>query len=73
MSKHSSQFIHTHEQLLAASSAMAACSVLCVDTEFHRESTYYAEFALLQVYGNGQCWIIDPIAITDLSPLWHIM
>ncbi len=52
---------------------MASCQVLCVDTEFHRESTYYAEFALMQIYGNGQCWIIDPIAISDLSPLWHIM
>ncbi|MBN4073592.1 ribonuclease D [Mariprofundus ferrooxydans] len=73
MSNNSSQFIQTTEQLIPACSAMAACPVLCVDTEFHRESTYYAEFALLQVYGNGQCWIIDPIAITDLSPLWQIM
>jgi len=47
--------------------------VLCIDTEFHRESTYYAEFALMQIYGNGQCWISDPIVIDDLSPLWDIL
>jgi len=52
---------------------MAVCQVLCVDTEFHRESTYYPEFALMQIYGNSQCWIVDPIQIEDLSPLWDIL
>ena len=68
-----SSFIDTTTQLTAACSDMAECQVLCIDTEFHRESTYYAEFALMQIYGNGQCWIIDPIAIKDLSSLWDIL
>lgn len=67
------QFIDTPQELEKAAALMAACPVLCVDTEFHRESTYYPEFALLQIYGNQQCWIIDPIALTDLEPVWRIM
>lgn len=66
-------FVNDAAQLTSACNTMSACQVLCIDTEFHRESTYYAEFALMQVYGNGQCWIIDPIAIDDLSPLWDVL
>ncbi len=66
-------YIDTPALLAAAYPEMAACRVLCIDTEFHREKTYYAEFALMQIYGNGQCWIIDPLAIDDLSGLWDIL
>jgi len=66
-------FINTTTELEKAASAMADCKVLCVDTEFHRESTYYPEFALLQIYGNSQCWIVDPIAIDDLGPIWDVL
>jgi ribonuclease D len=66
-------YIDTPTQLQKACAEMEKCKVLCLDTEFHRESTYYAEFALLQVYGNQQCWIIDPIRLNDLSELWDII
>ncbi len=66
-------YVDTPALLQAACNDIAACRVLCLDTEFHRESTYYAEFALLQIYGNGQCWIVDPIAIDDLSGLWAVL
>lgn len=69
----STVYIDTPTLLAAACPEMAACRVLCLDTEFHRESTYYAEFALLQIYGNGQCWIVDPISLDDLSELWDIL
>ena len=73
MSESTFQFINTTAQLEKACEEISRCSVLCVDTEFHRESTYYPEFALLQIYGNSQCWIIDPIEIKDLDPIWEIM
>lgn len=66
-------YIDTPTQLQKACTEIAQCKVLCLDTEFHRESTYYAEFALLQIYGNGQCWIVDPIKLNDLSILWDII
>jgi ribonuclease D len=66
-------YVETPSQLQKACTEIEKCKVLCLDTEFHRESTYYAEFALLQIYGNSQCWIIDPIRLDDLSPLWDII
>jgi len=66
-------YIDTPSQLLKAAEEMAECKVLCVDTEFHRESTYYPEFALLQIYGNSQCWVIDPITLDNLQPIWDLM
>lgn len=66
-------YIDTPGQLKEACEALASCKVICVDTEFHRESTYYPEFALVQIYGNGQCWLIDPIELDDLEPLWQIL
>lgn len=73
MSQESFIFIDTPAALEKAAQTMAQCKVLCVDTEFHRESTYYPEFALLQIYGNSQCWVIDPIVLDDLTPIWDIM
>jgi len=73
MSTNPIEFINTPDQLIKAAAAMATCPVLCVDTEFHRESTFYPEFALLQIYGNQQCWVIDPITLPDLGPVWELM
>lgn len=73
MSESKFQFINTPSQLEQTCKEISRCKVLCVDTEFHRESTYYPEFALLQIYGNSQCWIIDPIELSDLTPVWEIM
>ena len=66
-------YIDQAAALQQACTEMKRCKVLCVDTEFHRENTYYPEFALLQIYGNHQCWIIDPIVIDDLQPVWDVL
>jgi len=66
-------YIDTPEQLQSACQQMQSCHVLAIDTEFHRETTYYPEFALLQIYGSGQCWIIDPLALKDLSAVWKVL
>jgi len=66
-------YIDSTEALDRACRKLANASVLCVDTEFHRESTYYPEFALIQIASKEACYLIDPIAISDLSPLWTLM
>jgi ribonuclease D len=43
-------------------------SVYCFDTEFHRERTYYARLALLQIAWPGGIAIVDPLAC-DPAPL----
>ncbi len=39
-----------------------------LDTEFHRERTYFPKLALLQIKGAGEVVLVDPLAC-DLSPL----
>ncbi|HUC33057.1 MAG TPA: ribonuclease D [Ilumatobacteraceae bacterium] len=39
-----------------------------LDTEFHRERTYFPRLALVQILGAGEIVLIDPMAC-DLSPL----
>ncbi|OIO70486.1 MAG: ribonuclease D [Zetaproteobacteria bacterium CG_4_9_14_3_um_filter_49_83] len=73
MSKDNFTYVDTQNSLETACKELSAERVLCVDTEFHRESTYYPEFALMQIYGGKRCWLIDPLAIKDLSPLWEIL
>lgn len=44
-----------------------------LDTEFHRERTYYAHLALLQVgWGDGQVALVDPLAV-DVAPLGEVL
>jgi ribonuclease D len=66
-------YIDTPDALKQACSELAKASVLCVDTEFHREKTYFAHFALLQISSRDRCYVIDPTAINDLSPVWELM
>jgi ribonuclease D len=75
MGKHLNSFIYIDNgpQLAEACGKLEQAPVLCVDTEFHRESTYFAEFALIQVASREACYLIDPLGIPDLSPLWRVI
>ncbi|HEX6418973.1 MAG TPA: HRDC domain-containing protein [Acidimicrobiales bacterium] len=42
--------------------------VVALDTEFHRERTYYAHLALLQIAAGDDLVLIDPLAV-DVRPL----
>lgn len=46
---------------------------LALDTEFHRESSYYSEFCLLQVASPTQIALIDVLAIASLEPMWDLL
>lgn len=43
-----------------------------LDTEFHRERSYYANVALLQLAWPGGCALIDPLAV-DLEPFAEVL
>ncbi len=45
-------------------------SVLALDTEFVWDRTYYARLGLIQIgLSDGASYLIDPLAIADLTPL----
>ena len=46
---------------------------IAVDTEFHRERTYFMQLALVQVATTEQIACIDPLAIGDLAPLDELL
>lgn len=45
---------------------------LALDTEFVRVSTFYPQAGLLQVADRQACYLIDPLLITDWTPLAHV-
>ena len=42
-----------------------------IDTEFHRERTYYPQLALIQIAWAGDLVLVDPIAV-DVEPLGEV-
>ena len=42
-----------------------------IDTEFHRERTYFPQLALLQIATEDQVFLVDPLAV-DTSPLAEV-
>lgn len=51
---------------------VAAAEVYALDTEFHRERSYYPRLALLQVAWPGGLVLVDPFAV-DLEPLARVL
>jgi len=49
------------------------CELLALDTEFIRTDTFYPKGALLQISDGIDCFLIDPLAIDDFSPLVAIL
>ena len=62
------QYIDSESLLSAACEASAESSFLAIDTEFERTNTYFAHPALIQFYAGGTIYLLDPLAIEDLSP-----
>jgi ribonuclease D len=46
---------------------------LAIDTEFRRENTYFPELGLIQIATIDTIFIIDAIAISNLSPLFDLL
>jgi len=62
-------FINSQSELISACDQFKNSPFICVDTEFHRETTYYSELALVQIADESLTVCIDPLALDDLSPV----
>ena len=63
------QFVNTQAGLETLCQQLADSDWLAVDTEFHREKTYFPQLCLIQVANHDVIACVDPLAIEDLSPL----
>src|SRR6185295_17784625 len=62
------------EALAAFCARLSAASFVTVDTEFMRESTFWAQLCLVQMAGPDEAAIIDPLATgIDLTPFYRLM
>ncbi|NDC22999.1 MAG: ribonuclease D [Proteobacteria bacterium] len=68
------QLLTTVDQVLQASRAIQQASVIGVDTEFIRETSFYPRIALIQVATENEVWLFDPTILTknELEPLLKI-
>ena len=63
------QWVRDTKALGQMAELIAKEDFVAVDTEFRRRDTFYPEVALLQLSAAGQCWLIDPLTLTDTQPL----
>lgn len=49
------------------------CPYVAVDTEFERTETFYPIAGLIQVSDGVQAFLVDPLAISDWSPLVEVL
>ena len=66
-------WIANTDDLSRALESLSRSDFLAIDTEFMRERTYYATLCLIQIATPDACVLIDPLAITDLRPLWEFL
>jgi ribonuclease D len=66
-------YVSDAEQLQQAVGLLSGSDFIALDTEFMRESTYYAILCLVQAATSEGCVIIDPLALKDLQPLWALL
>jgi len=65
--------VTTSAELLHALERLAESDFVALDTEFMRESTYFPKLCLIQAATAKHCVVIDPLALTELQPLWDFL
>jgi ribonuclease D len=67
------RLVTSDAELQALLKRVQQCEAVALDTEFMRRNTFYPQIALLQLYaelpegGDNVAWLIDPLAIEDIS------
>ena len=61
--------VTTQEGLAEFAARLESLDGIGLDTEFLRERTYRAELCLLQLSAGSDAVCVDPLALTDLTPL----
>jgi len=67
----SPNWVTSNDALAAAAGRWG--SVIGLDTEFQRTSTYYPLPGLYQVASNGEVYLIDPLAVDNWAPMVDVL
>lgn len=62
-----SRWVDTDEAFVEIVDELASAAAFGIDTEFHRERTYYPQLALVQISWDDQIALVDPLAV-DMEP-----
>ncbi len=66
------RLVDTEAGFAAVLDALRGAPAYAVDTEFHRERTYFPKLALVQVAWSDGLALVDPLAV-DIAPLAEIL
>ena len=61
------------EELAECCEHLANSPIFGYDTEFIGESTYHPKLCLVQVASPERLYLLDPIALPNLSPFWELV
>jgi ribonuclease D len=67
------RIVTTARDLAALGARLAAEPRVGLDTEFLRERTYRAQLCLVQLSSPGDALCVDPLVLTDLTPLAGVL
>ena len=65
--------ITTSAALIELTNKSLQATAVALDTEFVWERTFYPNLGLIQLAIGRDCYLIDPVAIEDLSPLGELL
>lgn len=65
--------VDTPAKLNDAVEQLRAVGTFGYDTEFIGEDSYYPHLCVIQAATTKHVWLIDPLAIEDLSPWWALL
>jgi ribonuclease D len=73
MESHSPQYVDTAKKLEPLLQHLQQQPVVGLDTEFISEGRYEPALCLVQLSTPEGIWLVDPLGIDDLQPLWKIL
>ena len=65
--------VTNNDQLQACIDQLHQCDAVAIDTEFMRTDTFFPILGLVQLFDGESCWLIDPLAVPDLTPLGNLL
>ena len=66
-------YIEDAQQLIKVCQLYAQADILAIDTEFVRTRTLYPKLGLIQINDGKTLALIDPVALSDLTPFWQLL